>query len=162
MGAIGLPPSPRGLADGVRAGWLRGLRGGAVGVRGDRPLRRRQPHCRAGGRTGRSSSSAGRSRRCSPCSLWRPRAWLYWPGSPARCAILGMYVYSRTNGAPIGPHEGVPDRPACLRHGHGRRRARARARARAHARRGGAAVGHAARAAAAGALWVGKATGFLV
>jgi hypothetical protein len=26
-------------------------------------------------------------------------------------AILGMYVYSRTNGAPIGPHEGVPEPP---------------------------------------------------
>jgi hypothetical protein len=26
-------------------------------------------------------------------------------------AVIAMYVYSRTNGPPLGPHEGVPEDP---------------------------------------------------
>jgi hypothetical protein len=43
--------------------------------------------------------------------LFRPRAWLALCGIAGTLAILAMYVYSRTNGSPIGPHEGVPEEP---------------------------------------------------
>src|SRR4051812_39447241 len=43
-----------------------------------------------------------------------------WPRAPAlgvlgiagNLAIVSMYVYSRTNGPPLGPHTGVPEAPA--------------------------------------------------
>jgi len=43
--------------------------------------------------------------------LVRPRAWLALSGIAGTLGILAMYVYSRTNGSPIGPHEGVPEAP---------------------------------------------------
>ena len=43
--------------------------------------------------------------------LVRPRAWLALCGIAGNLAIISMYVYSRTNGSPIGPHEGVPEEP---------------------------------------------------
>jgi hypothetical protein len=43
--------------------------------------------------------------------LWWPRPWLALSGIAGNLAILSMYVYSRTNGSPIGPHEGVPEEP---------------------------------------------------
>jgi hypothetical protein len=43
--------------------------------------------------------------------VWRPRAWLVLAGIAGNLAVVAMYVYSRTNGAPVGPHEGVPEPP---------------------------------------------------
>jgi hypothetical protein len=43
--------------------------------------------------------------------VWRPRPWLALIGIAGNLAIISMYVYSRTNGSPIGPHEGVPEEP---------------------------------------------------
>jgi hypothetical protein len=43
--------------------------------------------------------------------LWRPGDLLAVTGIAGNLAIVGMYVYSRTNGPPIGPHEGVPEDP---------------------------------------------------
>ena len=45
--------------------------------------------------------------------VWRPRPWLALTGIAGTLAIISMYVYSRTNGSPIGPHEGVPEEPGC-------------------------------------------------
>src|SRR3712207_2319808 len=42
--------------------------------------------------------------------VWRPgTTWIPMAGIAGNLAILGMYVYSRTNGPPGGPHEGVPE-----------------------------------------------------
>ena len=46
--------------------------------------------------------------------LWRPRPRVALAGIAGHLAILGMYVYSRTNGAPVGPHRGVPEAPGFL------------------------------------------------
>jgi hypothetical protein len=43
--------------------------------------------------------------------LWRPRDWLAVLGIVGNLAVIAMYVYSRTNGPPVGPHEGVPEAP---------------------------------------------------
>jgi hypothetical protein len=43
--------------------------------------------------------------------MWRPRTWLVLTGIAGNLAIMSMYVYSRTNGPPVGPHEGVPEPP---------------------------------------------------
>jgi hypothetical protein len=43
--------------------------------------------------------------------MWRPRAWIALGGIAGNLAVVSMYVYSRTNGAPVGPHEGVPEEP---------------------------------------------------
>jgi hypothetical protein len=43
--------------------------------------------------------------------LWWPRPWIALCGIAGNLAVLAMYVYSRTNGSPIGPHEGVPEEP---------------------------------------------------
>jgi hypothetical protein len=43
--------------------------------------------------------------------MWRPRAWNALAGIAGNLAVVSMYVYSRTNGSPIGPHEGVPEEP---------------------------------------------------
>jgi hypothetical protein len=43
--------------------------------------------------------------------VWWPRSWLALCGIAGNLAIIAMYVYSRTNGSPIGPHEGVPEEP---------------------------------------------------
>src|SRR4051794_2635732 len=40
--------------------------------------------------------------------LW-PRASLLLAGIAGNLAVVSLYVYSRTNGPPIGPHEGVPE-----------------------------------------------------
>src|SRR3712207_6620907 len=42
---------------------------------------------------------------------WWPAPWLALCGIAGNLAIIAMYVYSRTNGSPIGPHEGVPEEP---------------------------------------------------
>jgi hypothetical protein len=42
--------------------------------------------------------------------LWRPRtSWIALTGIAGNLAIVTMYVVSRTNGAPVGPHAGVPE-----------------------------------------------------
>jgi hypothetical protein len=46
--------------------------------------------------------------------LWRPRTWLALTGIAGNLAIVAMYVYSRTNGAPLGPHQGVPEPPGAF------------------------------------------------
>ena len=43
--------------------------------------------------------------------LWRPRPWLALAGIAGNLTVISMYVYSRTNGLPAGPHEGVPEEP---------------------------------------------------
>jgi hypothetical protein len=43
--------------------------------------------------------------------LRRPRDWVLLAGIAGNLAIVAMYVYSRTNGSPVGPHEGVPEEP---------------------------------------------------
>jgi hypothetical protein len=43
--------------------------------------------------------------------LWRPRDWLALTGIAGNLAVITMYVYSRTNGPPLGPHEGMPEDP---------------------------------------------------
>jgi hypothetical protein len=43
--------------------------------------------------------------------LWRPRDWPAVLGIVGNLAVIAMYVYSRTNGPPLGPHEGVPEDP---------------------------------------------------
>lgn len=42
---------------------------------------------------------------------WRPRQWVAFAGIVGNLAVIAAYVYSRTNGLPIGPHEGVPEEP---------------------------------------------------
>jgi hypothetical protein len=39
--------------------------------------------------------------------VWRPRAWLPLAGIAGNLAIVVVYVLSRTNGIPIGPHARV-------------------------------------------------------
>jgi hypothetical protein len=46
--------------------------------------------------------------------LWRPWSWVLLTGIAGNLAIVTMYVYSRTNGAPVGPHRGVPEPPGAL------------------------------------------------
>ena len=47
--------------------------------------------------------------------LWRPRAaWIALSGIAGNLAIVTMYVYSRTNGSPVGPHAGMPEEPGVL------------------------------------------------
>jgi hypothetical protein len=46
--------------------------------------------------------------------LWRPRAWMAVIAIPGNLAIVGMYVYTRTNGPPLGPHRGAPESPELL------------------------------------------------
>jgi hypothetical protein len=41
----------------------------------------------------------------------RPRDWVAMYGIAGNLAVVAMYVYSRTNGSPVGPHEGVPEPP---------------------------------------------------
>ena len=46
--------------------------------------------------------------------LWRPRAWIALIAIPGNLAIVAMYVYTRTNGPPLGPHVGRPESPELL------------------------------------------------
>ena len=46
--------------------------------------------------------------------LWRPRTWMALIAIPGNLAIVSMYVYTRTNGPPMGPHAGVPESPELL------------------------------------------------
>ncbi|HKG38292.1 MAG TPA: hypothetical protein VKB25_04820 [Conexibacter sp.] len=46
--------------------------------------------------------------------LLRQPPWLLLTAIAGNLAILGMYVLSRTNGPPLGPHAGVPERVAAL------------------------------------------------
>ena len=45
---------------------------------------------------------------------WRPRAWMALIAIPGNLAIVAMYVYTRTNGPPLGPHVGRPESPELL------------------------------------------------
>jgi len=38
-----------------------------------------------------------------------PRPWLIWSGIAGNLAIIGMYVVSRTEGVPLGPHAKVAE-----------------------------------------------------
>ena len=46
----------------------------------------------------------------APLILRWPRPWLAIVGIAGNIAIVAMYVLSRTNGAPLGPHANVPER----------------------------------------------------
>jgi hypothetical protein len=46
----------------------------------------------------------------APVILRWPRPWLAVIGIAGNIAIVAMYVLSRTNGAPLGPHAHVPER----------------------------------------------------
>jgi len=46
--------------------------------------------------------------------LLRQPPWLLLAGILGNLAILGMYVLSRTNGPPLGPHAGAPERVASI------------------------------------------------
>jgi uncharacterized membrane-anchored protein len=46
----------------------------------------------------------------APLILRRPRPWLAVVGIAGNIAIVAMYVLSRINGAPFGPHANVPER----------------------------------------------------
>jgi hypothetical protein len=46
--------------------------------------------------------------------LVRPRPWLVLAGIAGNLAIVGMYVLSRTNGVPLGPHAGQPEPATAL------------------------------------------------
>ena len=46
----------------------------------------------------------------APLILRWPRPWLAVVGIAGNIAIVAMYVLSRTNGAPVGPHANVPER----------------------------------------------------
>ena len=46
----------------------------------------------------------------APLILRWPRPWLAVVGIAGNIAIVAMYVLSRTNGAPLGPHANVPER----------------------------------------------------
>jgi len=163
MGAIGLDTVPRGLADGVRAGWLPAFAAALSASAAIAHLGVAEPHYRAWWAHGLFFVVCGALQALfAVLVLWRPRAWLVLAGIAGTLAILGMYVYSRTNGAPIGPHEGVPEPPGVYD----------------MVTAAGELVlvlvlvlmlAEAARRwamrlvlFAAGALWVGKATGFLV
>jgi len=41
--------------------------------------------------------------------LLRPRTAVLLAGIAGNLAVVSLYVYSRTNGPPTGPHEGVPE-----------------------------------------------------
>lgn len=41
--------------------------------------------------------------------LRRPRTWFLLAGIAGNLAVIGMYVLSRTAGAPLGPHAHVPE-----------------------------------------------------
>jgi hypothetical protein len=43
--------------------------------------------------------------------LWRTWPWLPLVAIAGNVAMIGMYVVSRTNGVPLGPHAGRPEEP---------------------------------------------------
>jgi hypothetical protein len=46
--------------------------------------------------------------------VWRPHPWLAAVAIPGNLALVGMYVYTRTNGPPLGPHVGRLEDPELL------------------------------------------------
>ena len=50
----------------------------------------------------------------APLVLRWPRPWLAIVGIAGNIAIVAMYVLSRTNGAPLGPHANVPERVGAI------------------------------------------------
>ena len=46
--------------------------------------------------------------------LLRPAPWLLLAGIAGNLAIVGMYILSRTNGPPLGPHAGRPEAAGAL------------------------------------------------
>ena len=50
----------------------------------------------------------------APLILRWPRPWLAVAGMTGNIAIVAMYVLSRTNGAPLGPHANVPERVGAI------------------------------------------------
>jgi hypothetical protein len=50
----------------------------------------------------------------APLILRWPRPWLAVAGITGNIAIVAMYVLSRTNGAPLGPHANVPERVGAI------------------------------------------------
>ena len=45
----------------------------------------------------------------APLVLTRPRPWVVLTGIAGNVAVVGMYVLSRTDGPPLGPHAHVPE-----------------------------------------------------
>jgi len=112
MGAIGLRPAPRGLVDGVRAGWLPVFAAALSLSAAIAHLGVAEPHYRAWWAHGLFFVVCGALQALfAALVLWRPRAWLVLTGIAGTLGVLAMYVYSRTNGPPVGPHEGVPEPP---------------------------------------------------
>jgi hypothetical protein len=50
----------------------------------------------------------------APLVLKWPRPQLIWAGIAGNLAIVGMYVYSRTEGIPLGPHERVVEKAGAI------------------------------------------------
>jgi hypothetical protein len=50
----------------------------------------------------------------APLILHRPRRWLVLVGIAGNCAIVGMYVLSRTAGPPLGPHAHAAERAGAV------------------------------------------------
>ena len=112
MGAMGLRPVPRGVPDGVRAGWPAAFAAALSLSAAIAHLGVAEPHYRSWWAHGLFFVVCGSLQALfAVLVLWRPRAWLVLTGIAGTLAVLGMYVYSRTNGSPIGPHEGVPEPP---------------------------------------------------
>jgi hypothetical protein len=105
--------SPRGLVTGVRAaGWLPAF-GAALSLSAAiAHFGVAAPHYRQWWAHGMFFFVCGALQALFAVLVFlRPRVWLILTGIAGTLAILAMYVYSRTNGSPIGPHEGVPEEP---------------------------------------------------
>jgi len=46
--------------------------------------------------------------------VWRPRAWLPFAGIAGNLGIVAVYVISRTNGIPLGPHRRVVEEASAI------------------------------------------------
>ncbi|HWT25253.1 MAG TPA: hypothetical protein VN213_17245 [Solirubrobacteraceae bacterium] len=110
MSTIGLHPSPRGLAAGIAASWLPRVAAAlslsaAIAHFGAVP-----PHLHDWWAHGAFFVVCGALQAAfAGLILWRPSAWLALTGVAGTLAVLALYVVSRTYGAPLGPHAGVPE-----------------------------------------------------
>ena len=111
MSTLGLrSAAPRGLVAGLRASWLPPFAAALSLSAAIAHLGVAAPHYREWWAHGAFFyACAGLQALFAALVFLRPRAWLVLTGIAGTLAILAMYVYSRTNGSPIGPHEGVPE-----------------------------------------------------
>src|SRR3712207_5348148 len=110
MSTLGLHPSPRGLVAGVRATWLPPLAAALSLSAAIAHFGAAEPHFHDWWAHGAFFGVCGALQAAfAALILWRPRVWLVLTGVAGTLAILSMYGYSRTNGAPVGPHAGVAE-----------------------------------------------------